>query len=59
MREAWGIHLQAILDESGPTGALRGNEITMACMRQKGWHPASSSYTPQEKFTPIKVDLPS
>lgn len=94
IREAWVMHLQAILDESGPAGALRSrrwrrpsslcrqnvggydnsyasavgsamdmairrNEITMACMRQKGWQPASSSYTPQEKFTPTKVDLPS
>ena len=39
--------------------AIRRNDITMACMRQKGWHPASPSYTPQEKFTPTKVELPS
>ncbi len=39
--------------------ALRRNEITMACMRQKGWHPAPASNAAPEKFTPTKVDLPS
>lgn len=39
--------------------AIRRNELTMACMRQKGWHPAPTSNAAPEKFTPTKVDLPS
>lgn len=39
--------------------ALRRNEITMACMRQKGWQPAPANNGTSVKFTPVKVNLPS